>query len=219
MCEVTLKHVVSAPHLKHVWVPDCKVVENIAFVKLNKWDRGFVRFIHNHGLNFGKRETFANSEFFDTLCRRRNDVFDKARQELVEEEERAEEGDNHHSKKRRVFKVKARAADEGILPAFLQIDLPPLDEGHEFGVGPHRANVILEGLRTQTIYIELTAVILEYIRFGVRQSELGRCRRKNELSNGAAELQPGVDDDENDSDQATGNDSQPAEYEISSVSS
>lgn len=56
--------------------------------------------------------------------------------------------------------------------------MPPLNGEHTFGAGPHRARVILEGLRTQTLWIELTAFNLDYIKYGVLHSQLGRCRRK-----------------------------------------
>jgi hypothetical protein len=180
MTEISLQHVVKAPHLKHVWIPECKTIGGYVFVRLCKWDRGWVRFLNDQALNFADRTTFANSSFLDSLRRLRNNVYDAALQSMRAMEADADNNDHSEQprKRRAVKSRKARTSDEAVLPPFLEVEMPALHGEHTFGAGPHRARVILEGLRTQTLWIELTGFNLDYIKYGVLHSQLGRCRRK-----------------------------------------
>ena len=87
MSEISLQHVVKAPHLKHVWIPDCKTIGGYVFARLCKWDRGWVRFLNEQALNFADRNTFANSSFLDSLRRLRNNVYDAALKDMHSMEE------------------------------------------------------------------------------------------------------------------------------------
>ena len=78
MTTIKAQHVIEAPHLKKPWLSECKVQGGITFIKLSKWDRGFVRFLTSRALDLGDKGTYANFAFFDDLCARRDIAFDAA---------------------------------------------------------------------------------------------------------------------------------------------
>jgi hypothetical protein len=172
---IELQHVIRADHMKTPWIPETRLVGQRSFVKLCKWDRGFVRFITSKGLNFADKSTFANAEFLDELCSLRNQKRDQELRRVTIEDA---DGNDAPDKKRqrRAYIRKARVSDDAILPATFEIEFPALP-CKRFGEGSHTCLVLIDGIRTSTLFIELTLFNLEYIRAGILQSKAGRSRR------------------------------------------
>jgi hypothetical protein len=187
MTTITVQHIVRAPHLKKPWLPEFKVVQGIAFVKLSKWDRGFVRYLTARALDLGDKHTYANFAFFDELCSRRDIAFDEALQNIAQQAEAdaQEAGQPSRPAKRPRRNMRARHSDAAVLPAMAAIDVPnfPLCSRDDI---PDRINVLIDGLRTRTLFAQLEVGVLECIREGCATSSLGRGRRRGK--------EAGVDD-------------------------
>lgn len=173
--------------MKSPWIPETRTVGNKTYVRLCKWDRGFVRYVTARGLNFADKSTFANAEFFDELCSLRNQKCDSEFRKAVQDDEQGADGvDKNHNtnnkRQRKTYIRKARASDDVILPASFEIMLPALP-GYE---GEHKCMMLIDGIRTSTLYVELNSFNLEYIRAGMQQSKLGRSRGRASRSEHAA---------------------------------
>jgi hypothetical protein len=164
MTTVEVQHVVKAPDLKSPWTLDTEVVDGRTYVKLFKWNRDFIRFVHGRALNFGDKSTYCKLTFFDTLLRLRNNACDAALREVLEQSRRDAEEINgvqgSRKKTRKVYRV-AQPSDAAVLPAAVQISLPSLDISH-----PAEVYVLSSGVRSRELIIELSSEILDYIRHG-----------------------------------------------------
>ena len=179
MTTITVQHVIDAPHLKKPWLPECKVQNGITFVKLSKWDRGFVRFLTSRALDLGDTGTYASFEFFDDLCTRRDIAFDAALDSLARQAEKdaLEAGQALRPQKRGRQNIRARSSDSHVLPTYVTIDHSHIDLPEADWL-PVRINVLLDGLRTRTLFAELRADVLDCIREGCVRSPLSAGRRR-----------------------------------------
>lgn len=185
---IELQHVIRAGHMKSPWIPETRVVGDRCYVRLCKWDRGFVRYVTSKGLDFGDRSTFANAEFFDELCSLRNQTCDNEFKKITQDDEQAE-GNNNNKRQRKSYIRKARASDNVILPACFEIKFPSIPGSH----GDHTCSVLIDGIRTSTIYVELTTFNLEHIRAGILQSKPGRSRGRRGKDAAGVEENPEED--------------------------
>lgn len=192
MTTITVQHVIEAPHLKKPWLPECKVQSGITFVKLSKWDRGFVRFLTSRALDLGDKGTYASFEFFDELCTRRDIAFDAALGNLARqaEEDAAEAGQPQRPQKRVRQNRRARSSDSHVLPAYVAIDHPHIDLPEADWL-PVRIHVLIDGLRTRTLFAELDAKVLDCIREGCARSPLSAGRRSRPAKIASSETQAG----------------------------
>ena len=78
MTTIVVQHLINAPQLKKPWIADCLPVNNETFIKLSKWDRGFIRFVTSKALDFRNPGTYANFAFFGKLCELRDEACDGA---------------------------------------------------------------------------------------------------------------------------------------------
>lgn len=183
--------------MKAPWIPETRSVGNKSFVRLCKWDRGFVRYITSKGLNFADKSTFANAEFFDELCSLRNHKCDSEFKKATLHDDQVD-GDDNKKRQRKAYIRKARASDDAILPAFFEIEFPILP-CRRFGDDVHACLVLIDGIRTSTIWVELNSFNLEYIRAGILQSKAGRRSRRACRGEPAGDRDDGEMSDEKDS--------------------
>ena len=61
-----VRDVTVIEHGKTTWIPTTKVINNIKFIQLSKWNRDFVRFVGGKGLDFRNTQLNpANSDFLN----------------------------------------------------------------------------------------------------------------------------------------------------------
>ena len=165
---VELRPVVKNIHLKQPWCPETVVVDECHFVELDKWDRKFILFCTGRALNLnpGKRHDI-NYRFLEDLQRLRTQACDQALADAY----RAENGDRQAKKIR-----KARVTDRDVAGHVVTITGPDLRRG-----GVHIQGLemrVLFGVKNSSVWVELNAPNLEYIRNGIlmsmEQHELGR---------------------------------------------
>jgi hypothetical protein len=200
MTTICVQYSITAPHLKKPWVAETVTVNGETFIKLSKWDRGFVRFLTSRALDFRNPCTYANFAFIDHLCDLRDKAFDDAARRIAEQATNdAQEAGDATAKKRRVRAPKARVADRAVLPAALMVQCPaveqPCDLEDETALPeeyPSEIKVLVDGLRTRSIFMLLTVNALNYVRQGCMCSELGRTRRRAALC-----AEPDAADDDN----------------------
>lgn len=191
MSTLEVQHVCKAPHLKSPWVLDTETIDNRTFVKIFKWNRDFIRFVHSRALNFGDKATFCKLTFFDTILRLRNSACDSALHDVMEQARQdAEEinGESGNRKKSRKVTRRAQESDAAILPAAVQITLPALDISH-----PTQVYVMTSGVRSRMLGIEVSAEILDYIRHGCLKSQ-PRSNVSRVVSNEVIDGSPDVSD-------------------------
>jgi hypothetical protein len=170
--------VVDADHLQSPWIPDTKVVDGVAYCRVNKWDRGFVRFATAKTL---KEHQNANVQFVDELIRLRNNACDalfRSNQQPAQTEQH--EADGQVSKKRRQAYVrKARSSDGCFLPASMTMVLPDVARHDGEVLRGFECKVLFEGIRTSNLYIEMNADVMNYIYCGVSCcGTKGRAKKK-----------------------------------------
>jgi hypothetical protein len=188
--QVQMRPVVTNMHLKQPWCPNTTVVDGVHYVELDKWDRKFILFCTGRGLNLnpGKRHDI-NYSFLEDLQKLRTKACDKALADAY-----ADETNERPAKRVR----KARLSDRDVAGHVVQIKGPDLQRG-----GVHIQGVTLQvlfGVKHSSVWMELTAANLEYIRNGVlmsmEQNEVGR--------KWSAKMTSQVDSEREDDDDAEG---------------
>jgi hypothetical protein len=175
-CTVRVQYVVEAPHLQSYWAPSTKVIDDVVYAKLNKWDRGFVRFTKSKALDFSRlQEHSANVAVLDELCRLRNIACDAAFHSL------GTESVDDAPKKTKKYVRKARASDGCFLPSFVEVLLPDIVGRDGNTTSGFQVKVLVEGIRTSNLFIEMTSEVMSYIHTAVINSDTkGRHWRKRE---------------------------------------
>ena len=181
------------------WVPEQVVYDGIVFVRISKWDRGFIMFCTGRGLTFGDHGRNINVEFLDTLQRLRTQAADDAVKEAFSVE------DDGHRKKRL---KKARKEDKDVVP-FLYIDGPDVRRSSDVVIRGIRMQVLF-GIKNSDIWVRCDTDNLEYIRHGVlSQLDEGGRRGRHRAPKGLHEAKDDDDkaddnkDESNDDDDAT----------------
>jgi len=176
-CVIKQCHVVEAPHMAKPWVLETEEVQGRTFVRLNKWDYGLCRFSSHRSLNFRKRtHEGLNLGIMDRLCQIRNSATDQLYVEHTQQPI-----DIDAKKKRRAYVRVARSSDLVFLPDVVDIILPSVKADNNEVIDGHRTFALTKGLRTTTLYLELSTENLEYIHnCAVRTSTRGRRRRRRQ---------------------------------------
>ena len=144
------------------WLPEVQEVSGIQFVKVDKWDRGLVRFTTGKGLSFrASKKHDANVRFLEDLQRRRTAACDAAVQEAYATQDAF---DPRPKKKLR----RAKPSDRDIAPAILQVECPEVQRG-EYTLGPVTM-AMLFGIKNAPLWIECTVPNMEYLRHGILAS-------------------------------------------------
>lgn len=168
----------------HTWCPEVKELGGVHYCKLQKWDRKFIRFAKDAALDLGNCTDY-NIGIVDDLCRLRNHACDSALAALS-----VEGGEGVAKKRKPKYQRKANVGDLTFLPLQVEITMPTLALADGSSIGGFPVKVLSEGLRSSTLFIDLQAEVLEYIRdvtsHGTKQ---GRCWRKKSRSNQGTELE------------------------------
>jgi hypothetical protein len=89
--------------------------------------------------------------------------------------------DVDEKKKRRAYVRVARSSDLAFLPDVVDINLPSVKADNNGVIDGHRTLALTKGLRTTTLYLELSTENSEYIHNGaVRTSTRGRRRQRSQ---------------------------------------
>jgi hypothetical protein len=192
-CVIKQCHVVEAPHMAKPWVLETEEVQGRTFVRLNKWDYGLCRFLSHKALNFRKRtQDGMNLGIMDRLCQIRNSATDQLYAEHTQQPIDVDE-----KKKRRAYVRVARSSDLAFLPDVVDINLPSVKADNNEVIDGHRTLALTKGLRTTTLYLELSIENLEYIHnCAVRTSTRGRRRQRRKTTKGDS-TGGRMDDEEN----------------------
>ena len=176
-CVIKQCHVVEAPHMAKPWVLETEEVQGRTFVRLNKWDYGLCRFSSHKALNFRKRtHEGLNLGIMDRLCQIRNSATDQLYAEHTQQPI-----DVAEKTKRRAYVRVARSSDLAFLPEVVDINLPSVKADNNEVIDGHRTFALTKGLRTTTLYLELSTENLEYIHnCAVRTSTRGRRRQRRQ---------------------------------------
>ena len=175
--EVKSVFAVDAPHLTSPWLPKTKTVDGVTYCRLQKWDRGLIRFAKGEALDFrnSNGQSF-NIAIMDDLCRLRNIACD-IEFKRIGDQGSAEDG----AKKPKKYTRKARRTDKQILPSSVAVTLPTVVLPDGAVIEGFDVRVLVEGIRTSEIYLEMTTEPLTYIREVVQKSQSrGRHWRKQE---------------------------------------
>ena len=143
-------------HGKFTWIPNLQEVDGCKFIELSKWDRNFVQFATGKSLDFrsGKASS-ANVSFFDRLvAERKKSTHDAIVSTL---QDAADEGSGGRNSKRRRISWQEILSSEVMAPRCVSMD-----------VDGTRLRVI-SGLKSTTVWVELSASNLSFIQNGVAQ--------------------------------------------------
>ena len=147
---------------KRTWVPTTVMKLNEPYIKLSKFDRGFVHFCLSKPMSstskHGQEPANANTPAFDNLVNMRVAASVKAAQEQMEMEE-SQVGDSVATKQR---KRKVREQDCAIVNPVVMVQLPPLEWKGRFYEG--REVKLLWGMKSKDVWLHLNVVNLSYIR-------------------------------------------------------
>ena len=149
------------------WCPKQKVVDEQRFFQLNKWDRGFIRWVTGRSLDLRasskEKETGSvNCSYGDEVVQRRQDACDDALEMALQPQD-GEPDDEPPTKKKKVRR-KARDADGHLCPEILPIKLPEVD-GNELEV-----KVLFEGAQTSAVWIEMELTAMAHLKTGIVNS-------------------------------------------------
>ena len=178
------------------WVPEVQNVGGINFCKIQKWDRKFIRFAKASALNLAKAAE-SNIGIVDELCNLRNLACDQA---LIDLDQVSDGSAGGPLPRRRVRHRKASNNDILVLPSYVDISLPDIILPNGVMAG-FTAKVLAEGVRSTTLFIEMSIEVLEYIRSAALHSpSSGRCwrkknpnnRRNSSINDGSQDLPQGV---------------------------
>ena len=174
--EVRSVFAVDAPHLTSPWLPKTKTVDGVTYCRLQKWDRGLIRFAKGEALDFrNKAGQSFNIALMDDLCRLRNTACDSEFKRI------GNQGSADDGVKKPKYTRKARRTDEQILPSSVVVTLPTVVLPDGAVIDGFDVRALVEGIRTSEIYLEMTTETMTYIWEVVQKSQSrGRHWRKQE---------------------------------------
>lgn len=135
------------------WIPEVRDVAGMSFCRLQKWDRKFIMFAKGAALDLGRCRD-SNIGVMDELRRLRNTACDQVLADM----------NDHQSKTKKKRQRKANSGDLLILPTYIEIMLPTMTLSDGSDVGGFAVNALTEGVRSASVFIEMRADVLEYIR-------------------------------------------------------
>jgi hypothetical protein len=164
------------------WCAHTKTVtfngEDVVFVQLDKWDRGFVKFVTGKPLTWQSESgagdaNNVNCKFLDTMQQLRTRAANKAFSDAIAAHE--DDDDNPKKPKQR----KANRDDEAVVDdQVLTLQLPELVGDAGRVLANSVTLKVLWGVKNDVVWVELKEDNLNYIRHGIVQSlargEVGR---------------------------------------------
>ena len=147
---------------KFDWVLETQFVDGLHFVKLQKYDRGFVRFVHGIALDRRNRSNIedVNCKYFDRLLAARNRVCDDA---LVTASRTDDDVLGTSRKRAR----KAKASDA--LCLIDRVQMISMDGQ----AGSITARVLVDDIRTSTLWIECTVQVFDHLKSEILAEKTG----------------------------------------------
>ena len=168
----------------HTWLANTRSVpvhdgEDMVFVQLDKWERGFVKFVTGKPLTFKSEIQEANNvncKFLDTLQRLRTRAANKAFSDAIAANE---DGGDDEPKPKKPRQRQAKRDDEAVIDdTVLTLQLPELVGDGGNVIANSVTLKVLWGVKNDVVWIELKEDNLQYIRQGILQSlargEVGR---------------------------------------------
>lgn len=144
-------------------VPNQKLVEGVPYLCLAKWDRTSVRLLSGKALDLRKqkRDQSGNlhSSAWDELLELRQQRANVLLQDALKEDE-----ENHQSKKGKP--VRAQSKHAVMLPLTMEVDF--------FG---QKMNILLEGLGSQSIWVELNEQNILFLHEKCSSTEEKPCKK------------------------------------------
>jgi hypothetical protein len=169
------------------WLPETKAHEDQVFIRLNKWDRGLIRFATGVTLKF--KGDHVNLRLIDEICSRRNHACDQLYREIRLQEQ---EGSNSPNRKgRKVYIRKSKASDCTFLDKTVQVRLPDAEGEDGQIVQGHDCTLLTDGIRTSTVYMEMTEANLNYI---YQYVSVSACKGRSWRKRARSSSQPAFDD-------------------------
>ena len=112
-------------------------------------------------------DAHANVSFMDDICRLRNMECDKVFHSMS-----CESHTEGASKKTKKYIRKARASDAAVLPGFVNVVLPDVLCKDGQVIGGFVVRMLVEGIRSSVLFVEMTSEVMNYIHTAVMNSEI-----------------------------------------------
>ena len=143
---------------KHTWLPTLQEVDGRRFIELSKWDRNFVQFATGKCLDFRSgKSCSANVSFFDRLvAERKKETHDAIVKTLMDTPDDEVARGSRNSKRRKITWQEV-VSSEVMAPRIVDITIDDT------------CISVLSGLKTSSIWIELSAANLTFVQSGVSQ--------------------------------------------------
>ncbi len=191
-----VRDVTVIEHGKTTWIPTTKVINNIKFIQLSKWNRDFVRFVGGKGLDFRNTQLNpANSEFFESLLAARKRASKQAVIDALAVDEEPKHADDmavqdpllrraRNPKRTKTWSWASLCSSETLAHPFVTIKV----QGH--------CMKVMTELRSNSLWVEFTKENMAFIQAGVQASGKGRCHKRKKGSAALAiEAEDGDADD------------------------
>ncbi len=176
MKPVLIEHlpVITGGHLKRQWVPTSKVVEDVEFMCISKWDRGFVFFCTGKSLDLRKgAASRINVPFVDELKGLRDSECDRALAQALYCGDGSDEGPPKKARK-------ATKADAVLVQRILELKVPRFGDDGAAADGVYTMRTLFTPC-DGGVWIELNEENLNFVRGGVLAglavADTGRCWR------------------------------------------
>ena len=184
--DFNIRHARVCEFGKTKWVLDVKVVNDIEFVCLEKWDRHFVQFSTGEALDFRNIEhKSANKRFFDELLAARKAASVEAIKKALEEPttDEAVESDAKKRKRKAHYSMST-------LNASLVLGPPIVD----IVVRGYSMRVLCE-LKSTVLWMELIHANMDFVRKGIQDSDRAGRSWSKKQAGGTCDAAVGPDPD------------------------
>ena len=170
--QVTLRHVVQDGAKGRQWLPQCIQKMDASFARCSKFDRGFVMFALERGVNTsskGGSPVSCNLPSFNALLKARRETSIQCAQDALEVEE-MDTDDSPQVKKRKI-----KSSHEALVNPVISIAFPACKEW------PERQVNVLWGVKSSDLWVELTPANMKHLKC-LLKSDMDKgevkCRKK-----------------------------------------
>ena len=190
------------------WQPDHKVVDDVVFVKLDKYDTDFFRFCTGEPIRWGKKRDpqCHYLEFFESLMNLRNNASQDAFEKAVQEVRDAADQDADVPRKRQKIR-KAKQSDISIAGEVVDVII-------EFS-GRQQPSQMLFGTRGAPLFVKADPDSLGFIQHGMQANFVANVPRPPARTSTSSSSRADNDDDgDHDRNDEDGNDDNDAGDEV-----
>ena len=159
---------------KEQMVPRQKIVADIKFICLDKWNRSLIKLLTGRALDMreGKETGSLRSPVWDEIINARQDKANELLQEALQHESTEDQ-----QKSKRKQPLKATPKHQILLPVHEQVQV----RGHTF-------HILLEGINTQTFWMEFNLENLLWLKKEIEGSQAVPRKSKRRRGEGRASL-------------------------------